>query len=324
MRWVFLVAISLASVARAHDADVIYALVEQHTAAPTLLLERLTLTPASLLLLAPVDVDGDTDVTQQELDARAGAIRAGVWDDMPLSAGGQRCRFVSGAARVREGFVELLAEFDCPAGELRQDFRVLRVLPANYRVVLGSQVDGERAARGTAQGSFTTLPVPRPLPPGAWDGAAFSRGFDAGLARGFRLDGLAALAAVLLAIAAWRRGLLAAGLLLTGLMAASFLSVDALVCTVVAVFAAAVAVVWPRGALVAAAVLGAALGARDGGGGVSTSVGLAVGSVVLLGPAAVALSAVSVMVARRPPARRVAPALALIVAVVAGAWSRLS
>ena len=66
---------------------------------------------------------------------------------MPLSAGGERCRFVSGAARMREGFVELLAEFDCPAGELRQDFVELDAAPGGVRARLQRGFRGARRRR---------------------------------------------------------------------------------------------------------------------------------------------------------------------------------
>ena len=77
-------------VVRAHDADVVYAhltLVGQ--GAP--LLETVTLTADTLRLLAPIDVDGDQLVTQEELTARSEALRLGVWGDAPLSAGGTPC-----------------------------------------------------------------------------------------------------------------------------------------------------------------------------------------------------------------------------------------
>lgn len=319
MRWVLFVAISLASVARAHDADVIYALVEQHGEAPNLLVETLTMTASSLGLLAPLDVDGDGALSQSELDARAGALRVGVWDDMPLSAAGTRCTFLEGKARVREGFVELAARFDCPRGDLRQEFRVLRVLPPNYRVVLGSQLDGERAAQGVAQGSFMTIPVPRPLPPGAWNSAAFWRAFDAGLSRGFALDGLACVAALLFALGAWRPGLWGSSLLVVGVVAGSFTSLPSLPCTVLAVIVAGAAAVSKKSLPVLGLVLGLALGARDGGIAGPSALGLALGTVVLLAPASLAFTSLGVMLARRSRWRLATRWVPVAVAVIAAA-----
>ncbi len=323
MRWVLFVAISLASVAWAHDADVIYALVEQHGEAPNVLVETLTLTSSSLGLLAPLDVDADGALSQADLDARAGALRAGVWDDMPLSAGGARCTFLEGKARLRDGFVELAARFDCPPGELRQEFRVLRVLPPNYRVVLGSQLDGERAARGVAQGSFMTIPVPRPLPPGAWDPTAFQRAFDAGLSRGFALDGLACLAALCFALAAWRPGLWASALLVFGVVSGSFTSLPVLACTVLALIVVATAAVSKKALPVLGLVLGLALGAREGGVPGPAALGLATGTALLLGPASLAFTALGVMLARRARWRAATRWVLVAVAVIA-AVARLS
>ncbi|MFZ5439145.1 MAG: HupE/UreJ family protein, partial [Myxococcota bacterium] len=195
MRWLPIVVLLVAGVASAHDADVVYVLAKQ---GPGRLVETVTLTGASLALLVPIDADGDALLTQADLDAKQKALRIGVWDEMPLSAGGRRCAVLETRAWLREGFVELEGTFDCGEGELRQDFRFLRVLPANYRVVLGSQLEGEAAGRGFAQGSMTSVTVPRPPPPGAWDGSQFRAGFDGGVRRGLSLLGGLMLLGVLL------------------------------------------------------------------------------------------------------------------------------
>lgn len=301
MRWLLVFSISVAATASAHDADVIYALVEQHGDVPNQLVERLTMTDATLRLLAPVDVDGDGAVTQSELDAKAGALRVGVWDDMPLTSSEGRCAFVEAAARLRDGFVELTARFDCPNGELRQDFRVLRVLPANYRVVVGSQVDGERAARGIAQGSFSTIPMPRPKVPGTWDNAAFQRGFDDGLTRGFGLSSLALIGALTFSLASWRRGLVATALLLVGAAIATFVEAPWWGGLALAVIAATVSLFKPSAGF--AAPLGAGLGLGVGGA-LAFDVGVVAGSSLLWLPASLAFTAVAVMVARRGGAKR--------------------
>lgn len=319
MRWVLVVAISVASIARAHDADVIYALVEQHGDAPNALVERLTMTAATLTLLAPVDLDGDGAVSQGELEQRQGALRVGVWDDIPLTAGGVRCTFLDATARVRDGFVELAARFDCPPGELRQEFRLLRVLPANYRVVLGSQTDGERAARGIAQGSFFTIPVPRPAAPGAWDQAGFLRAFDDGLARAFSLEALACVAALMFSLAAWRAGLLASALLIVGVIAGSFFSWPWWLCSAVALSSV---VIRPHAGF--ALSLGFALGAREGGMPLANALGLGAGTLVPVVPAAIAFVAIGVMLGRRAGWKRPARWGPVVVALLGVIAARLS
>ena len=118
----------------AHDADVIY--VDALWQGPQVTLV-VTLTAQTLGRLAPVDDDGDGLLSQSDLDARAAAIGAGVWDQAPVFAEGVPCARDASTARVRDGFVQLEGRFSCGPGEVRQDFRVLQVLPANYRVTAG-------------------------------------------------------------------------------------------------------------------------------------------------------------------------------------------
>lgn len=166
-RWALVIAL-WAGAAWAHDADVIYAQLTIDPAGG--FTEAITLTAGTLSQLAPIDADGDGTLTQADLDARAAAIAAGVWDQVPLSA----CTRSGEQAFLRDGYVELVARFQCSDGALWQDFRILRVLTTNYRVVLGRQVDGE-AGQAFAQGNVQRLLV-RPEP------AVPSAGFEAGLA----------------------------------------------------------------------------------------------------------------------------------------------
>lgn len=315
MRWALFAAISLACVARAHDADVIYVLVELRDGALT---ESVTLTGSSLGLLAPVDADGDGALSQGDLDARAAALRAGVWEDMPLTAGGVRCALGATQARLREGFVELFAVFDCGAGALSQDFRFLRVLPANYRVVLGSQLDGERGGAGVAQGSFSTLPIPRPKPAGAWSARDLERGFEQGLSRALRPDALACLAALLLTFSRWRRGLLGLAALAGGLCAGSFFAWPAPVLVTLVALTLAVAVA-REPSVGLGAVLGLALAARAGGGAVAEVLGQSAGWLVVWLPLGPAFLALGVLLHRRAkwrtPARAVVAAAAVVLLV---------
>lgn len=195
-----LVALSLLLplLASAHDADVIYARLEQ--AVGQTLVEELTLTAQTLTLLAPVDRDDDGLVTQGDLDAAGDALRAGVWDDMPLLADRAPCTRTEERAHLEPGFIRLRAVFSCGPGTLRQDFKVLRVLPANYRVVLGSQLDGETGKR-FAQGVLTALEVPRP----ATDSTGFRERWLSALASLGSFESLAALLVLLLSASTLRQ-----------------------------------------------------------------------------------------------------------------------
>lgn len=140
-------ALLLATTARAHDADLIYVEAMRPDRAAAGVTEIVTLTAPSLLRLAPVDADGDGALTQGDLDARASAIEAGVWAQMPLTAGSASCTLEHSTAFLRERYVELQGRFSCPPGALEQSFRVLSVLPDNYKVILGSVVEGEANQR---------------------------------------------------------------------------------------------------------------------------------------------------------------------------------
>ncbi len=147
-----------AAASSAHDADVIYARLERDSASAEVH-QVVTMTAQTLSLLSPVDGDGDGRLNRAELEEKRDAIEAGVWAFMPLYAGDARCRLIRTLAHLRETYVELNGEWACPEGELKQVFRLLDVLPSNYKVVLGSQVDGERGQR-FAQGSRQTLIIP--------------------------------------------------------------------------------------------------------------------------------------------------------------------
>jgi hypothetical protein len=316
LRGLVLAALLLATPAAAHDADVIYAQLSQ-ASQPGALNEVVTLTSNSLQFLAPVDADGDQLLTQSDLDARSKAIRAGVWDEMPLTAGGVPCEFLGATARLRDGFIELAAQHRCGAGELRQDFKILRVLPGNYRVVLGTQLDGEQAGRLSAQGSFTALTIPRPAPPGSFEGARFQLAFDDGIRRGLSLLFLGALLALGALATSWPRGFGGLGLYALGLAIGS--AFDGGTPSIAAVVVLAIALVAMKDPLLALApLLGVALGCFGGGGGLSAALGIAVGTLAVTavaGPVALALSRLLQRRARLwPIARWLGP-----IGVVAGA-----
>ncbi len=132
-----------AGAARAHDADIIYAQVHRAPADGPEVRALLTMTASTLGLLLPADADGDGTISQADLDARRAALEVGLWDALPLTAGGAPCTRREHAARVRETYVELSATWTCPPGTLRQTFTVLSLLPPNYKVVLGAYGSGE-------------------------------------------------------------------------------------------------------------------------------------------------------------------------------------
>lgn len=298
----FVLALSAAA-SFAHDADVIYVSARSGDR-PGIVVEAVTLTGAALGQLAPIDADGDGMVSQADLTARAAAISAGVWDEMPISAGGVPCSREAAAATLQEGYVELSARFSCGEGELRQDFKILRVLPANFRVVLGSQLEGE-AGKAFAQGAMTTLTVPRPPPPGAFSRARFENGLADGLASVLWLGALGAVFLALGAAASWRQGLTTWGLLAVGLAPGCLVGSDAVSGAVLVLVALAVAAKGKTHWL-AGPVLGFALSARLGGGAWSHALGVglgALGAVAVLGPVAIALGRLA---QRRPKAWRAA------------------
>jgi hypothetical protein len=172
-RWAVLALMLLAPSAWAHDADVIYVMLNE---APGGALEEVvTLTAGTLSQLAPIDADKDGTLSQTDLDARGAAIVAGVWEQMPLESA-TPCARSGEQAVLREGYVELFAKFTCPEGPLSQDFRILRGLTTNYRVVLGRQVEGE-TGRAFAQGNVQRLVIrPEPAEP-----ARAPLGFGAGV-----------------------------------------------------------------------------------------------------------------------------------------------
>ncbi|QRN93257.1 HupE/UreJ family protein [Archangium violaceum] len=151
----------VAGSAGAHDADILYAQLWRPEAGGAEVRERLTLTADTLGRLIPADADGDGALTQADLDARTQALAVGIWDAIPLTAGGQPCTRTGASAVVRASFVELGATFSCPAGELRQRFSLLSLLPANYRVVLGTVMQGEQGQR-FADAQQPTLVVSEP------------------------------------------------------------------------------------------------------------------------------------------------------------------
>lgn len=324
MRWLLPIVLLWGLAARAHDADVVFVLLTPGPP-PEGVTETITLTPATLASLAPLDADGDQVLSQGDLDARAKALRAGVWDEVPLRAGGQPCELLQAGAWLRDGFVELQGQFRCAEGELRQDFKILRVLPPNYRVVLGSQLDGEGQGRGFAQGSLTTIPVPRPPPAGRWDGARFRGAFEAGVRRGLSLEVLAALFGLLIALGAWRKGLLASAGVLAALALGSGVGLEWWPPTVLILLLTVGAAASKAPPAILPLLLGAAIGAREGGGGWVAWLGLGAGTAVVLLLASPVALGVGVLLQRRPRLLRVLRWGPLAVAVLAVAvHARLS
>lgn len=187
--------------ARAHDADIVYARVQRPHSGEVV--EHLTLTGSTLVTLAPADVSGDGELSQTELDERRAVIELGVWDSVPLSSSAGPCAREDTRAELQEGYVELIGRFRCPDGELKQEFRILSVLPAGYRVILESEggAGGQRFAEGTAQ----TLIIDT-AQPGRTGALGLAGWIELGVFHIFTgYDHLAFLVALLLVGQGWRR-----------------------------------------------------------------------------------------------------------------------
>lgn len=281
--------------ALAHPADLVVARFGAG-ARPGELVERLTVTPWTLLRLAPLDLDGDGQLSPAELEAGGAAVAAGVWDGLPLSSPAGPCRRSGERATLAEGTVELEAAFRCPEGPLSQELELLRILPPNYRLELWGPGDEVPAfAQGPGR-----LPVRRPE--GGWSWAAVLGGLEAGLARGLRLDSLAALGCLGLAIRRWRRAAAGVVALTLGLLVGVGAPwAPGAVGAAVALAAGGAALArWPGEPPVwAAAAAGAALGLLDGGGALSRSVGVAAGAAAVAALALPAWVAVGGLLRRR-------------------------
>ncbi|MFT3836033.1 MAG: hypothetical protein QM723_03420 [Myxococcaceae bacterium] len=193
----------------AHDLDVVYVQLADTDGG---FVERITMAAGTLGQLAPVDADNDGELTDADLSHRQDAVRAGVWEQMPLFAGEKPCTYADPKIAIRDTYLELWARFSCGDGELKQELKWLRILPSNYRVVVGSQLDGERGSQ-VAQGNVQTLYLPRPsahrAPLLPWEaGAVFAAlGVTVG-ALGFgrkktQARALLALGLVLVAVGGW-------------------------------------------------------------------------------------------------------------------------
>jgi hypothetical protein len=187
LRRAFSLLLLVPALALAHPADVLQLRVGRG-AAEGELVERLTLSVETALLLAPLDEDGDGRLTPRELEAGAAALRAGVWDELPAGGPLGPCRRLSERARLGAGGLELEADLACPTGELWQEFKVLRVLPPSYHLELwGPDDEAPLFAQGPTR---LRLRGPRRVEAGSDPGLALLTGVALG-------GGLAALA--------WRR-----------------------------------------------------------------------------------------------------------------------
>lgn len=173
-----------ASRAQAHDADVVFVQL-QVAPSPGTFTEVVTLTAGTLGLLAPVDADNDGLLTQGDLNARGEALRQGVWHDMPVWAQDVACKRAHEEAWVREGYIELRAQFTCSGGALRQEFKWLSVLPPNYSVVL-KNASGLLSIPLMARSAMHTMFIPRPGEPRTAPG--WLAGLKGGLKHGWALE----------------------------------------------------------------------------------------------------------------------------------------
>lgn len=296
----------------AHDADVVYVSLEPTTRAE-LWREIVTLTPGSLALLAPIDVNGDNSLDQRDLDQSTTALAAGVWSQMLLTTPAGRCERSGERAVLRDGYVELSATFACPAGELTQDFRWLSILPTTYRVVLGSQMQGERG-RAFAQGVSTVLHPPRPQGAARPSSSDVKAQWVSGLTLPFRQPAfLALLLATALAVTRWRRifGVALAVASAAAIAGAAAQPLPALGSAVCLAAAAALAVF--RAPWWAAMVAALGFGACSGVPSPMIGLGLAAGLLTMALP----IGALAGLLSRRSGLGR---AVALTILAVAGFW----
>jgi hypothetical protein len=188
-----------AGVARAHDADIIYTQVRRTQEDASEVRVLLTMTASTLTQVLPADADGDGSVSQADLDARRAALEVGLWDALPLTAGGAPCTRKEHAAREHaKYYLELTATYQCPPGALRQTYTVLSLLPPNYRVVLGTFTGEGGQLFADAQQPTLEIPERGPAAP-----SAFSPGFGGWIQLGMKhifegIDHLAFLLALLL------------------------------------------------------------------------------------------------------------------------------
>lgn len=135
----------------AHVADEIVVTLDEQG------IETITMTADTLAMLAPIDANGDGELTQADLDARAAALKLGVWDQAKL----EPCTRGGETATLEPGCVALTARFTCPPGtELTQEFRWLMVLPATYRVVFADQIaKGEQRTLHVAAAARAATPL---------------------------------------------------------------------------------------------------------------------------------------------------------------------
>jgi hypothetical protein len=279
MRTVALLVVGIAQLGWSHEADVVRVVLKRDPMDGTVR-ESVSMTPATLAMLVPVDADGNGELSQVDLDAKAAAVIAGLWDEMPLQAGGKRCVLAKPNSRIREGQVDLDAQLGCGQGELRQDFRLLQVLPANYRVMLTVvAADGHEGPHLFAQGSMTSLTVPQSV-----ESSAVSRllgGAMLGVHRGLSLDVLGAIVSVVLTLTTRRAVAWALTLAVGSLGLCSALAVPVLVPSALLV-GAVIAARWNAASPVAAALIGAAIGLRHSGGDALAACAAMAGSSALL------------------------------------------
>ncbi len=208
MRLLLLLVLLVAPAARAHDADIVFAQITREEGGA--IRERLTMTAATLSLLAPIGVGDDGRIDDAELEAGRAAIEAGVWAQVPLRGGDAPCRRRDTRARVQQTYVALEGTFDCPDGELSQVFRILSVLPSAYKVVLGTYGQGGALQNASfAQGNQQTLILSAPSAGAKPGSPSFVGWFGLGIRHIFGgIDHLAFLLALLMVGGHWKRVLL--------------------------------------------------------------------------------------------------------------------
>lgn len=246
----------LAPAANAHPPDLIAVRARAHGETVE---QVIRLNAQTLLRLAPLGVDAHA-VEDGTLQSGLAVIEAGVWDDMPLHSGERRCSRGPSSASVVDGLVELRASFNCAEGDLRQDFRLLAVLPEGHHVTLSLE-----SGKGAPLQRFAHRDTPSIVLTGAASSPESARDFGGWVLLGIQhilegFDHLAFLAALLLLGGGVRRILV----LVTGFTVAHSITLGAAALGLVRIGPTGAALV--EFAIAASIVVVAALNLRGGEG----------------------------------------------------------
>jgi hydrogenase/urease accessory protein HupE len=192
--------------ASAHQADIIYVHLQKWVAGDWE--ERAILSNLALAQLVP---EAAAALERGQQESAGELIDAQIWSQMPLSSGAVRCDRGPTWWMETEGYIELSARFRCPEGELKQSFQFLELLPQEYRVIVGTELGGNRIQRFADKSAPTVVLSDRAVSGEARrpEVRGLQGWFQLGVAHIFGgLDHLAFLLALLIVGGGWKRMLL--------------------------------------------------------------------------------------------------------------------